>query len=258
MTTVKETVKELTKSRYEFYKTQVKPLSDSAIRKIYNMTQHDMNKFKAEHDLIGKQYEPNTSSNSIRTFQKSEQPPETKQAPEIPLLKENDIEEIRKNEVQKKLSAQIAQKQPQEPVQRMETITPKETPADWTQFAETKPQDKSCEWQELKAKIERLQEENAYLKQGNDEKQAEIHAANLRGDRWRDEKLALLAEFEAFEQEAAERLEREKYGSHRIESALKKEIGQLEAALEHHAKDEQLALLLSEKFVSMGRRLQDA
>src|SRR5690606_32884655 len=100
--------------------------------------------------------------------------------------------------------------------------------------------------------VERLQEENASLKVENDEKQKEIYAAIDRGDRWRDEKLALLAEFTAFEQEAAEKLEREKYGSERIEKALRKEIARLEAALELHAKDEQLALLLSEKFVSMG------
>lgn len=258
MTTAKETVKELTKARYEWYKTQTNPLSDSKIRKIYNMTQHDMNLFKRKYDLIGKTYEPNTFENAVRTFKKSEQPEEPKKESEIPLLKENDIEEIRKRLAQKELSAQIAEKQPQEPVRRMETITPKETPVKPTKQPETTRNTENSEWEKLKANIERLQEENASLKAENAEKQKEIYAAIERGDRWRDEKLEVLREFEAFEKEAAERLDREKYGSEGMEKALRQEIARLEAALELHAKDEQLALLLGEKFVSMGRRLQNA
>lgn len=249
MTTVTE--KQLTVERYEFYKTQATPMTDKQIMAIYGMDHNQLHKWKTENDLIGKKYEPKMKTSTMTSYKKSEQPV-------IPLLKENDIEEIRKNEAQKKLTAQIAQKQPPEPVKAMETITPKETPTPAIKRAETKQNDEKQEWQELKNSIVQLQEENADLKRDYQLKHQEVFAALERGDRWRDEKLAVLAEFEAFEKEAAEQLQREKYGSERMEKAFRQEIERLEAALELHAKDEQLALLLSEKFVSMGQRLQNA
>lgn len=91
-----------------------------------------------------------------------------------------------------------------------------------------------CDYEQIKQKllkkIERLEEENLELKKEN---QANI----LRGDQWRDEKLALQID------------------SDYITSELKKEIQQLNAALEVHAEDETLLFGISRKLSDVGRRL---
>ena len=91
-----------------------------------------------------------------------------------------------------------------------------------------------CEYQQIKQKllkkIEWLEEENADLKKEN---QANIQ----RGDQWRDEKLELQKD------------------SDHIIGELKKEIQQLNAALETHIEDEKLLLGMSRKLGSMGERL---
>lgn len=84
--------------------------------------------------------------------------------------------------------------------------------------------------QRLLKKIEWLEGESADLKKEN---QANI----LRGDQWRDEKLALQRE------------------SDYIIGELKKEIQQLNAALEVHVEDEALLFSLSRKLADIGNRL---
>lgn len=108
MTTAAETKKELTVGRYEFFKQQGR--TDASIAKNYDMDQNQLNKWKHENGLIGKDYGlRGKKSGTIKTVKIQDD--------EVKPLKENDIPKERLSDSyspNKKLQEKMAEKKPAE------------------------------------------------------------------------------------------------------------------------------------------------
>lgn len=108
MTTAAETKKELTVGRYEFFKQQGR--TDASIAKNYDMDQNQLNKWKHENDLIGKDYGlRGKKPGAIKTVKIQDE--------EVKPLKENDIPKERLSDSyspNKKLQEKLAEKKPAE------------------------------------------------------------------------------------------------------------------------------------------------
>lgn len=126
MTTSNE-VKELTVSRYEFFKTQTNPMTDAQIMKSYNMDGNQFYAWKKKHGLIGKKYglEAKPNVKTLKTVKVQEAPSEET---EIPLLKENNVakeralkateEYLANKKVKEKLDARLADS-PEPPIAKV-------------------------------------------------------------------------------------------------------------------------------------------
>lgn len=240
----------LTVDRYTFYKSKANPLSDIAIGNLYGLDHNGMHKFKKENDLIGKKFEPAADPNKVKVVQEGKKPdpiaeesPETKKTESVKLLKESQIPtgglivgRLPEESVQKYSQPSSAMKVEPVTLNRKDELREDVKKANSThkQPRENVHRPFETEYeqakQDLLKRIESIEEENDQLKK-------DIHKEMLRGDQWRDEKLALQRD------------------SDLVIGELKKEIRRLNAALEVHAEDEALLFGLSRKLSSVGSRL---